>query len=786
MKIGLILSFRGTNYGMMLQAFATQSYLDSKKISNEIITITPDITVKNSVTKVFRHLSPAALSSSLKKRKRRKIVAADRQISSAYNERANVGRVFISEYLHDIVCYSGYENATKATKNKYDCVLIGSDQQWAPACFYSPLNTLLFVPDDVIKASYATSMGVSEIPFYTRKRLRQFIERMDYVSVREETGRKIIQGVCKRTDVEVVADPTLLLTCADWEKAIADSELSVEPYVFCYFLGDSVEPIRLVNSYAKSVGLKVIAVRNIESYSTEKVDYEDAVVLDGPTVDEFVNYIRHAELVCTDSFHATVFSLINSVEFATFYRTKHSDKNSRNSRIDDLLNKLGLSNRVCYGERSLKEITKEKIDYAKVQDTLSTMREHGRAFIEKIISGSDKKRTVCSNVTEYSREECCGCGVCSLKCPKKIISMVADDEGFFYPRIEKSENCIQCGVCASVCPVHNRERAKTIDLGKAYYAYSKDEALCKKSASGGVAQGLYKSFVSESGRCYGATYSKDFKSVIYKGTASLGETNEFLGSKYVKADQSLLYQNVKEDLKTQKVIVIGLPCDIAALKQYIGDGNTTQRNLYACEVICHGPTTPIALESYVSDLEKKESSKLVALNCRDKRPYWKPYYISACFENGDEVSNPFTGSALERAFQAVKRPSCNSCSFKDGSSCADLIIGDYHAAKKGTKEYNPYGVSICFPITEKGTEMLKMLEDGGYAIGVADPQRAVANKALTTSLEKLGIRKRFVRILRSDGLSAAANDPFVVLGLKKRRIVMKLNVYKKALLSKIK
>lgn len=385
MRIGLILSHKGTNYGMMLQAFATQAYFDKLGIDTEIITISENKTVGAKIKRLIRHCSPTALRASLRKRKRRKLVAGDAQLSAAHKKRMEAGKDFVTNYLHHIVLYKGLLGATKAAKERYSCVLIGSDQQWAPACLYSDLNTLMFVPEGVKKVSYATSMGVSRIPKYTHKRLKKFIARMDTISVREETGRNIIVSVTGRQDVRVVPDPTFLLNQDEWKQFIPDQVLEREPYIFCYFLGDSGLPMQKVNEYAERTGLKVIAVRNIESYSHEKIDYGNATVLNGPSVNEFVNYIRHAKLVCTDSFHGTVFSIINSVDFVTFYRTKNSDKNSRNSRIDDLLQKLKTSHRIYTGHCELEEIAQQSIDYDVVNRIVDSMRTVGKDYLQGVL-----------------------------------------------------------------------------------------------------------------------------------------------------------------------------------------------------------------------------------------------------------------------------------------------------------------------------------------------------------------------------------------------------------------
>lgn len=385
MKIGLILSHTGINYGMLLQAYATQMYLESKGVQTEILRIQDDTESSKKLKKYARYLSPVALKSALMKAKRRNLVKKDPVLRAAFRARSEVGRAFAKERLQNITLLKGFDRAAEYCKENYSCVMIGSDQQWAPACFYSKMNTLMFVPDGVKRASYATSMGVSRIPKNTHKLLKAFISRMDHISVREETGKNIITRVTGREDVKVVPDPTFLLTPDQWEGYIPDKKLYDGKYVFCYFLGNSDLPVKKVIAWAKEEGVKPIFVRNVESYSRKKIDYEDSVVLDAPTVDEFVNYIRHASLVCTDSFHCTVFSIINNVEFATFYRTQSTNKDSRNSRIDDLLARCECINRICKDDALLSSVVETTPDFGKINQIIASTRAVGVHFLEEVL-----------------------------------------------------------------------------------------------------------------------------------------------------------------------------------------------------------------------------------------------------------------------------------------------------------------------------------------------------------------------------------------------------------------
>lgn len=380
--VGLIISYKGTNYGMMLQAFATQYVLENLGYKTEIISCGEKRKIVHRLKKVF---IPNNVKQSLRKRKRKIIVKNNPVINNAYKMRIGEGKKFVEKYLHNIKNFSNINQLSKYAK-KYTAVIIGSDQQWTPECFFSEINSLSFVPASVKKISYATSMGVSVIPWYTKTRLKAFTKDFYRISVREQTGKNIIESVTGKSNVEVMPDPTFLISREEWEEIIPAERICEKDYIFCYLLGDSDEPLRAIEKYAKEKNLEVIVVRNIEAYTSAPYNYGDTTVVEGPSVEEFVNYIRYANLVCTDSFHATVFSLINKTDFITFYRTQSTDKNSRNSRINDLLEKFKLRSRICEKNEEFSSKANEKIDFEKIDFNFVEMKKTGISFLQEALN----------------------------------------------------------------------------------------------------------------------------------------------------------------------------------------------------------------------------------------------------------------------------------------------------------------------------------------------------------------------------------------------------------------
>ena len=130
---------------------------------------------------------------------------------------------------------------------------------------------------------------------------------------------------------------------------------------------------------------------------------------------------------------------------------------------------------------------------------------------------------------------------------------------------------------------------------------------------------------------YGAAYSSDMK-VIHKRITSSDEICQIRGSKYVQSDTFRVYEKVKTDLRAgQKVLFSGTPCQVAALKNFLGKDD---ENLLLVDIMCHGVPSPLIYGDYCTWLENKQKSKLSKLNFRYKKPGWTVFSMKADFENG--------------------------------------------------------------------------------------------------------------------------------------------------------
>ncbi len=375
-----------------------------------------------------------------------------------------------------------------------------------------------------------------------------------------------------------------------------------------------------------------------------------------------------------------------------------------------------------------------------------------------------------------AKADCCGCELCARSCPKQIIGMKQDEEGFLYPQIADGTDCIDCKRCISVCPLKKPGRSPVHFSGSFSFSLPKEEDL-KKSASGGIATAVSRAFIREGGVVYGVAYTDDCKGICYQRATTEEQLEPFRGSKYAQAVKGKVYEQVKQDIKEgRKVLFIGLPCEVSAIYHAVSN----QENLYTISLICHGPTSQKVHRDYLEGLPGS-SGKMSFLNVRYKKVGWKPYYIHVEYEDGTLFEEEWSKSDYGIAFQYLKRPSCHSCKYKsenmDFGLQSDMTIGDYHALKKGAPWYNRWGVSQASIQTEKGRYLAGLTGHDIISTEIPESKILISNRALHQSIPVRGNRKRFVKDYLGQSLHFAThtmmvrrNDAMVKIGRKLMRL----------------
>lgn len=369
------------------------------------------------------------------------------------------------------------------------------------------------------------------------------------------------------------------------------------------------------------------------------------------------------------------------------------------------------------------------------------------------------------------KRDCCGCEVCAISCPKHIISMRCDEEGFLYPSIDDENSCINCGRCLSVCPVKSPGRISQT-IKESFGGYSLKQEDLKNSASGGYATAISQKFIDSGGVVYGVRYSEDFKEAVFTRVSQLDDAERLRTSKYAQARKGSIYADVLSDLKNgNKVLFIGLPCELSAVYHYVGNYSD---NLYTISLICHGPTSPKVHKDFCSYLEKKYNSTISCFSLRYKLKGWKPYYIKADFINGRNYLKRFDKTTYGMAFQYLKRPSCHVCKYKsknkDFGLISDLIVGDYHTARPGMSHYNSWGVSQASALTEKGEYLIGLISECCTLDKIPMEIILNSNIALHQPVSPKKGRKKFANAYSSHSLTYACRIPSIYIPYKRRQI----------------
>ena len=245
-------------------------------------------------------------------------------------------RLVLAPYYIKFGKYKRFYKENKQLIKNYNKV--GSDQIWNPNFKDNRnmrVNLLTFASPEK-KLAVAPSVGVETLENDQKELFAQYLKDFDNLSCREFQGAQLLEDITGKP-VESLVDPTLMLSAEQWGKYSQKPTFHSddEKYIFTYFLGKSnVYYLYVINLIAKKYGYKVI----------DLMDKDSSYYKCTPT--EFVYLIKNCEMVCTDSFHASVFAYIFDKPLKIF---KRQDKTvSMNSRLVNLMRIFNLDDNVVY------------------------------------------------------------------------------------------------------------------------------------------------------------------------------------------------------------------------------------------------------------------------------------------------------------------------------------------------------------------------------------------------------------------------------------------------------
>lgn len=352
-KLAILTINDDSNLGNRLQNYATQETLKKYKIKVETISNQKGIVGKGYIKKKI-------------KGQIKKVIAIKIQ-TKKYNNFAKFNKnIKYSKYHIDI------EHVPQELGEKCDYYITGSDQVWNPNFNrMSDIDFLKFAPKEK-RNSFSASFGIREIPDELKEYYKNNLLEMQNISVREDRAKEIIKELTGRTDVEVLIDPTMMLTAEEWGKVSKKpKELKEDKYILNYFLGDLSEK--------RKKEIERIANKN-NCTVINLMDKNEPLFVSGPS--EFLYLIKNAFMICTDSYHGSVFSIIYNKPFVVFNR--EDELVNMNSRLETLLSKFQLQERYCKDGKIPLELL--KCDYTKSYKILETEKENVRKYIEKILN----------------------------------------------------------------------------------------------------------------------------------------------------------------------------------------------------------------------------------------------------------------------------------------------------------------------------------------------------------------------------------------------------------------
>lgn len=301
---------------------------------------------------------------------------------------------------------------------------------------------------------------------------------------------------------------------------------------------------------------------------------------------------------------------------------------------------------------------------------------------------------------------CNGCMACVEECHRNAITI--KDDLKYYNALIDTKKCVDCGLCTKVCP---RENDNDMSKPKWWYQGWADSEIREHASSGGAASAIIRAFIKHGG--YVASCLFDSGKFVFEVTNEMAVARKFAGSKYVKSNPEKIYGKIQSLLKAnQKVLFIGLPCQVAAVNQFIKD----KTNLVTADLICHGTPSPYLLKKCLQEYGH-DINTLTDINFRIKSLYelnrdGKPI---AAFHTMDNYLIAFLHS-----YDYTEN--CYSCKFATLDRVSDITLGDSWGTELSGEVKN--GVSLILCQSEKGKELI---ESAGLNLLDVDINNAISH-----------------------------------------------------------
>lgn len=330
------------------------------------------------------------------------------------------------------------------------------------------------------------------------------------------------------------------------------------------------------------------------------------------------------------------------------------------------------------------------------------------------------------NVSDINN--CFGCGVCSASCPKNIITIKLNGDGFYQPYIYDEGKCVNCGICLDVCAFNNKELSLKEAQIHSWAAWSNDEEVRRKCSSGGIGFEIGKQMIEKGYLAVGCRYNITEQRAEHFIASTVNEFIQSIGSKYIQSYTEEAFKQINR--KQKKYLITGTPCQIDSFRRMIQKFHC-EENFILMDFFCHCVPSMWAWKAYVKMLEPK-IGKVTYASWRNKFQYgWHDSWIMGI--DGEKTSLPidwhdsynmlirekksFVQSRMSQGdlfYKLFLGDIClgsqcqKQCKYKYDQSSADIRIGDLWG---NTYKDDQKGVSALISFTSKGNDLVKSLEN---------------------------------------------------------------------------
>lgn len=327
-----------------------------------------------------------------------------------------------------------------------------------------------------------------------------------------------------------------------------------------------------------------------------------------------------------------------------------------------------------------------------------------------------------------SIRDCFGCGVCSATCPKKIISISLNIDGFYEPYIVDVDKCTNCGLCLDVCAFNHSELSLSERKIKSWAAWSNDEDVRRKCSSGGIGFELGKQLIEQGYHAVGCRYDIAEQRAEHYIATTIEEFIQSIGSKYIQSYTADAFRLIQR--KGQKYLITGTPCQIDSFRRMIRKFRC-EDNFLLMDFFCHCVPSMWAWKAYIKMLEPK-IGKVTYVSWRNKFEYgWHDSWLMGI--DGEKTAGQVNWNTDLKTLIAEKEtfiqsrmsqgdmfyklflgdiclgPQCEkNCKYKYDQSSADIRIGDLWGE---TYKKDQKGVSALVAFTDRGRDIIENLQN---------------------------------------------------------------------------